>query len=66
MSDSRSVISDQGFAFLMTRYRTEYAMLELPTFVRRVVIPVVYVVGRVLGKYEKYRDAPEAVASDRL
>jgi len=52
-------------AFLTTRYRTEYAMLELPTFVRRVVIPIVYVVGRVLGKYKKYRDAPEAVASDR-
>jgi quercetin dioxygenase-like cupin family protein len=48
-------------AFLTTRYRTEYAMLELPTFVRRVVIPILYVVGRVLGKYEKYKDAPEAI-----
>jgi len=48
-------------AFLMTRYRTEYAMLELPTVVRRLVIPVVYVVGRMLGKYEKYKDAPAPV-----
>ena len=46
-------------AFLITRYRSEYAMLELPAFVRRVVIPVLLVVGRVLGRYEKYRDAPE-------
>ena len=49
--------------FLMTRYRSEFAMLELPAFVRRVVIPVLYVVGRMLGKYEKYSDAPEPIAS---
>ena len=48
-------------AFLMTRYRSEYAMLELPAFVRRVVVPIAYVLGRALGKYEKYRDAPEPV-----
>jgi hypothetical protein len=34
--------------FLITRYRSEYAMLELPGFVRRVLIPILYVVGRVL------------------
>ena len=43
----------------MTRYRTEYAMLELPAFVRRVIIPILYVVGRVIGKHEKYGNAPE-------
>jgi hypothetical protein len=46
-------------AFLMTRYRSEYAMLELPAFIRRVVLPMLYVVGWVLGKHDKYRDAPE-------
>jgi hypothetical protein len=40
-------------------------LFELPTFVRRLVIPILYVVGRVFGKYEKYRDAPEAIALDR-
>ena len=48
-------------AFLMTRYRSEYAMLELPPLVRRVLIPIVYLVGRVLGKHEKYRDAPKPI-----
>jgi hypothetical protein len=48
-------------AFLLTRYRSEYAMLELPAFVRRLVIPMLFVVGWVLGKHEKYRDAPEAI-----
>jgi quercetin dioxygenase-like cupin family protein len=45
-------------AFLITRYRSEFAMLELPAFVRRVVMPVLYVVGRALGKHRKYTDAP--------
>ena len=45
-------------AFLITRYRSEFAMLELPAFVRRVVMPVLYVVGRALGKHRKYRNAP--------
>ena len=40
-------------------------MLELPAVVRRVIIPIFYVVGRILGKYEKYKDAPEPLASDR-
>jgi len=45
-------------AFLMTRYRSEYAMLEIPALVRRLVIPVVYAVGMLAGKYRKYKDAP--------
>ena len=53
-------------AFLMTRYRSEYAMLELPAFVRRVVIPVLFVVGRVLGKHENYRDAPAPMSKRQV
>jgi mannose-6-phosphate isomerase-like protein (cupin superfamily) len=49
-------------AFLMTRYRSEYAMLELPVLIRRVLMPIVFVVGRALGKYHKYRDAPEPIS----
>jgi hypothetical protein len=47
-------------AFLMTHFRSEYAMLELPAFVRRVVLPIAYSLGRLLGKFEKYKDAPAA------
>ena len=46
-------------AFLMTRYRSEYAMLEVPAVVRHVVVPMLFAVGRVLGKYKKFQDAPE-------
>jgi hypothetical protein len=48
-------------AFLTTRYRSEFAMVELPAVVRHFVIPVLYGVGRVLGKHRKYRDAPPPV-----
>ena len=48
-------------AFLMTRYRGEFTLLEIPALVRATVIPVVYLAGTVLGKYTKYRDAPAAV-----
>jgi quercetin dioxygenase-like cupin family protein len=50
-------------AFLTTRYRNEFAMLELPTFMRQCVIPVVYALGFALGKYAKYKDAPPPIAS---
>jgi hypothetical protein len=50
-------------AFLTTRYQTEFAMLELPTVLRRLVIPLVYKLGLALGKYAKYKDAPPPVAS---
>ena len=45
-------------AFLTMRYRTEFALLELPAVVRHVVIPFVYVLGTLLGKYKKFKDAP--------
>jgi len=36
-------------------------MLELPTLARHVVMPVVYVLGIVLGKYRKFNDAPAPI-----
>ena len=51
-------------AFLAMRYRTEFALLEIPALVRHVVIPVLYVVGRLIGKHDKYRDAPPPITRD--
>jgi hypothetical protein len=48
-------------AYLLTRYASEYDMLEIPRFVRKVILPVVYRVGKLLNKYEHFKDAPEAV-----
>jgi hypothetical protein len=52
-------------AFLGTRYRAEFAILEIPAVVRRVVIPILYGIGRLLGKYEKFKDAPASITADR-
>jgi hypothetical protein len=48
-------------AFLLTRYRSEFAMLEIPAVVRRVVMPVLYVIGLATGRYRKYADAPAPI-----
>ena len=48
-------------AYLMTRYSKEYDIPEIPTFVKKTIIPMTYLVGKLLGKYKKFKDAPEPV-----
>ena len=48
-------------AYLLTRYKSEFAMLEIPGFVQKVVFPVIYFIGRLTGKYNKFKDAPAPV-----
>jgi quercetin dioxygenase-like cupin family protein len=48
-------------AFLMRRYRSEFAMVEIPAAVQRFVFPLLVTVGRMLGKYRRYADAPTPV-----
>ncbi len=46
-------------AYLLTRYRSEYGAAMIPDFVQRYVFPIMIGLGRLIGKYEKFRDAPE-------
>jgi hypothetical protein len=46
-------------AFLVRRYRSEFAMLEIPAIVQRLLFPVLVLLGRLTGRYAKYADAPE-------
>ncbi len=48
-------------AFLMTRYGSEFTMVEIPAPVRRFVLPVQVLIGRLLRRYSRYADAPEPV-----
>ncbi|RTQ50004.1 cupin domain-containing protein [Hymenobacter gummosus] len=48
-------------AYLMMRYAREYDMPTIPGFVKRVIIPATYRIGRLLGKYHKFAGAPEPV-----
>lgn len=46
-------------AFLLHRYRSEYDMLAVPEPMKRFGFPLVVALGRLLGKYRRYADAPE-------
>lgn len=48
-------------AYLSTRYKSEYDMPLIPKFVKKVIMPVTYFVGKITGKYKKFKDAPEPV-----
>ena len=48
-------------AYLTTRYRSEFAMVEIPAVVRRFVLPAQVIIGKLLGRYDRYADAPEPV-----
>jgi quercetin dioxygenase-like cupin family protein len=53
-------------AFLTTRYKSEFAMVEIPKPVQAIVIPLLYALGSLLGKHRKFKDAPEPVRSGNL
>lgn len=52
-------------AYLLKRYASEYDMAEIPTFVKKVIIPITYYVGKFLGKYKHFRNAPQPVKNPR-
>jgi quercetin dioxygenase-like cupin family protein len=48
-------------AYLLTRYRSEFGMADIPAPVQRFVFPVVVLAGRLLGRDRRFADAPEPV-----
>ena len=48
-------------AFLVRRYRSEFGLAEIPAAVQWLVFPIMVAIGTLLGRYAKYRDAPEPV-----
>ena len=48
-------------AFLARRYREEFGILEIPAPVQRFAFPFLGAIGTLLGRDEKYADAPEPV-----
>ena len=45
-------------AFLMHRYASEYDMPEIPGFVKRFIFPLQVSIGKLLGKYRHFKNAP--------
>lgn len=48
-------------AFLTTRYRSEFAMSDIPAPVQRVLFPVVAAVGRLFGLGRRFEGAPDPI-----
>jgi dihydrofolate reductase len=48
-------------AYLITRYATEYDLPEIPQFVKKIIIPITYRIGKLLGKYKHFQHAPDPV-----
>ncbi|MGZ8524433.1 MAG: cupin domain-containing protein [Chitinophagaceae bacterium] len=48
-------------AYLLKRYSPEYDLAEISQFVKRIIIPIAYYTGKILGKYEHFKNAPEPV-----
>jgi len=48
-------------AYLIKRYSSEYDLPDLPKFVKKIIIPVTYRIGKLLGKYSHFKNAPDPV-----
>jgi quercetin dioxygenase-like cupin family protein len=48
-------------AYLIKRYSTEYDLPGIPQFVKKIIIPITYYIGLLLGKYKQFKNAPEPV-----
>ncbi len=46
-------------AYLLTRYSSEFDVPGLPWFVKKIILPLTYHIGRFLGKYPHFKDSPE-------
>lgn len=56
---------DFDAAYLLTRYPLEYDMPEIPQFIKKVIMPLMTGVGRILGKYKHFADAPPPIKLSR-
>ena len=48
-------------AYLDVKYKSEYSILELPWFVKKIIMPLTYYLGWFLGKYKKFKNAPNPI-----
>jgi len=50
-------------AYLIKRYSSEYDLPGIPGFVKKTIIPLTYYIGKLLGKYKHFKNAPEPVTA---
>lgn len=52
-------------AWLLTRYRSEFDLAEIPAPVKRTLLPLIARVGTAFGMARRFAGAPEPVSSER-
>jgi quercetin dioxygenase-like cupin family protein len=50
-------------AFLLSKYKSEFDMIEVPRFVKKVIFPIIVLIGKLTGKYRKFAGAPAPVVN---
>jgi len=48
-------------AYLQSKYKTEVDLLEIPMFVKKMIFPVILMLGKLAGKHRKFDGAPDAI-----
>jgi quercetin dioxygenase-like cupin family protein len=48
-------------AYLLSRYRSEFDMLEIPSFVKNVIFPLSIFIGKLRRKHRRFANAPKPV-----
>lgn len=48
-------------AWLLSKYRSEFDMYGIPSFVKKFIFPITIFFGKVSGKHKKFTDAPGPV-----
>jgi len=48
-------------AYLLRRYRTEFDMLGIPAFVKKVIFPTLVLIGKLAGMEKRFKNAPDPV-----
>ena len=50
-------------AYLQTKYKSEFDMVEIPKAVKTVLFPLVVTIGKLTGLHRKFDGAPDAIRS---
>jgi quercetin dioxygenase-like cupin family protein len=48
-------------AYLLSRYNTEFDMMNIPAFVKKTIFPVMILIGTLTGRFRKFAGAPAPV-----
>jgi hypothetical protein len=59
MNENRGRPGMYDAAYLLGRYKTEFQMLEIPTFVQKLIFPAILSLGTNRRKKKKFIDAPD-------